>query len=138
MVFCDLANRTPDCVVADGLVIEKIAREALRVGGQIYLNGELAVLGTEGRLIAAALSGSHALIAVEGSNGSNGEKIVIAVDDVSESVTTRKRSATTVVVTGTKLYTMTGNSNDANPGEATSFVSSLLVLFASAAFLALF
>lgn len=48
MIFCDAADQSEDCRLQNELNIERIANEALRKGGQVFINGQLVVFANSG------------------------------------------------------------------------------------------
>jgi hypothetical protein len=84
MIFCDIVDQSENCLARDNRVIEEIASEALRSGGNVYVNGQLVVFA----------SGS--------SNSSTGS---VSGQDANNAVTTKQGvSAAVAAILGCLLF----------------------------------
>ncbi|PJF17941.1 hypothetical protein PSACC_02254 [Paramicrosporidium saccamoebae] len=46
MIFCDIVDQSENCVAQNNRLIEEIASEALRSGGNVYVNGQMVVFAS--------------------------------------------------------------------------------------------
>lgn len=76
MVFCDIADQSENCIAQNNQQIEKIVSEALRNGGQVFVNGQLVVFSTaesgSGSSGGSSVASGSTLITVTGQQANMG------------------------------------------------------------------